>query len=87
MTEILTPGERSALQQLWQADTLNGMDPMYPTFPGAVGRSGALLATRGLAEKVGMFTYETGCRYTRYKITDAGRRVAVSLLASDSEVA
>lgn len=72
----LTDPERKALIELWMGENLSGMDNHRPAFPGAVGRDGAALVKKGLAERIGPITYERGVRYTAYKLTEAGKDCA-----------
>lgn len=69
----------SALKEMWIDEHRTAMDQR--AFPGAVGNAGNWLVKRGLAERLGLFTYASekhGCRpwrYVRFKLTDLGRKL------------
>ena len=56
----------------------------YP-FPGAIGRHGTILVKKGLAERVGLWTYadntrgELPDRWVRFNLTNLGRELCSSL--------
>lgn len=80
----LTKEEHQALRELWYGENLHATDKRFPPYPGAIGRVGARLVKHGLATRMGLFTYHTSARYTRYILTEPGRQLALTCFGDQS---